>query len=55
VGGGGGEAGGTWGRTKGAGGGGQHWAEGRNVHFYSGSQLGLCLVGCGALLGCLFS
>jgi hypothetical protein len=48
------EAGGAWGRMKGAGG--QHWAEGRNVPFYSGSQIRLCLVGCSALVGCfLFS
>jgi hypothetical protein len=53
---GGGELGAAQRRMKGAGGGGQQWAEGRKVHFYSGSQLGLCLVGCGALVGCfLFS
>jgi hypothetical protein len=50
------EARGVQGRMKGADGGGQHRAEGRKVPFYSGSQLGLCLVGCAALVDCfLFS
>jgi hypothetical protein len=46
------EPGVAWGRTKGASGGSQHRAEGRKVPFYSGSQLGLCLVGFAALVGC---